>query len=818
MRTLSYACLWLSALIAPFMATATGNLVTYPAGNTSELLPASDYYEVEVRQGEVSRSLIVYMSRSNGGATNNRNRPVANDSISWANFSMGAPVEVTVTLRTNLPGDTSGPVTVLPTRKHVSVQRRSEREISFTLFEPGQYSVEMGAQGYKNGLLLFADPLEQDVPEPTAAGVYSCAPCTLEGLNGISKDYHTVRFEPVAHHIGNWYPKGHVKNIYLAGGAVVHGAIHFNDAANNGSRVYGRGHLDGRMFGEGSERSTKFHMVEASGDTRDITVEGIIISQPSAFAVRLLGKNNDIHWVKTPGGWRFNNDGLVGYENTRISNSFVWANDDAIKLYRDHQQIDNLVIWHLTNGGSFQWAWTTIDTQDVEVRNVDILHGEWPHDGRNQGVFNLRGSALRGQVKVQKDYLFENIVIENPIKVFVNLQPNDVPHIIKNVTFRNIEFKAGKDVVNRIVGFSEEAKITDILFDNVRMNGECLTAETARTLANFEFRHTERIEFRCPQGVRKVSGYGYDNLIELHNNSTRVHIAPDFGAKLVSYALNNVELLQQEPGEYGWQLQPEKLASGEQAPPFNGGGRFDVGDTRNHPDRARLIYGAWQPQILGDRHVRLVSSYDPQRGLRLTREYQLDEQGSGLTIRFSMRNESAAEQTAHFWSRPLAQGGGIFVKALKKGHLFDGGVVVRDHAGNISTLPRDPNILRSDDYLVVKGQPPFFKFGFDSLAPEHYYWTPNGLMFSGSYPVFADGNYVMPAEGRYSLYYNTNFKGRSVAELEPLSPAYTLAPAESAEFFERWELQSLPFPGTAESLSLNEILTQMGLVSQEKNT
>lgn len=261
-------------------------------------------------------------------------------------------------------------------------------------------------------------------------------------------------------------------------------------------------------------------LIEAINGANDIWVEGLVISQASAFNVRLLGTDNDIHWVKTPGGWRFNNDGLVGYARTRISNCLVWANDDGIKLYRDDQIVSDIVAWHLTNGGVFQWCWSAVSAKNIRVQRVDVIRGQWPSDGQNQGVFNVRGSQSVGAVQVQEDWVFDDIRVETPVAVLFNLAPQ-VDHIVRDVTFRNVQAKVTANVVNRIEGNSAAAPLTDVSFEGLRLNGTCINASNAASTGKFQIANAQRVTFAgCLstgiEGVQPSSRTGNENLGELH--------------------------------------------------------------------------------------------------------------------------------------------------------------------------------------------------------------------------------------------------------------------------------------------------------------
>ena len=480
-------------ITTPTCGSSSSDLALYLQDNSDNDLPLSDYYEVSVKDGASFKTLVTYMSVSNGDVEGARNKAVYDNTISWANFSFNGSVTVRVKVKSGQSKVAYTSATILPSRHGVTTTKINSTTTEFTLTQAGQYSVEFGSEGYNNGLMIFADPMETDVPNKNASNVYYCDPCSLSNLNTIASSYDTVYFSPKKHTIMQWLPQGHIKNIYLEGGSVVKGAIKLNSSANNNTKIWGRGHLDGRVFGLG-----KYHMVESVNNVSDVWLEGIVVSQPSAFAVRLLGTNNDIHWVKTPGGWRFNNDGLVGYDNTNITNCFVWANDDGIKLYRDNQYVDNIVSWHLTNGGVFQWAWNSVAATNIRVSNVDVLHGMWPTDGSNQGVFNIRGSDNSFGTQLQDDFVFKNIKVETPVKVLFNLAPKTAPHLVKDVTFINVDAQVESAVINRIKGYDSSTKIENVSIQNLKLNGQCIHNNNKESVGNFQIQNATNVTFSCP--------------------------------------------------------------------------------------------------------------------------------------------------------------------------------------------------------------------------------------------------------------------------------------------------------------------------------
>ncbi|PWJ37888.1 sulfatase-like hydrolase/transferase [Sediminitomix flava] len=477
---------------------ATGELVTYPSDNSYEFLPVSDIYEVSVIQDGDTLATTVYKSQSNAD-DNSRSKEILNNSISWTNFSFSGSAIVRVRLKNGQTKVTYPFAEILPKRKDVQLAKVNERTLDFRLTEAGQYSVEFGADGYKNGLMIFADPMEtRPVPEGNSTKI--CDPCNQNDLTELSA-FDAIVFKDNLHDINTWNIPNNIKEVYIEGGAVVRGALHMFDTDNDNTLIHGRGIIDGGGLYY-PWTTLKTHGLESNGQVSGVTVEGITLSQAGAFFVRLLGTENKMDWIKTIGGWNFNNDGLVGYKNTHISNSFVWADDDGIKLYRDNQLVENIVMWHLVNGGCFQWAWNSVEAKNVLVRNVDIIHGQWPGDGQNQGVFNCRGSSNGDEeaIKTQQDWTFENINVDTPVKVLFNLAPQ-FNHKIKNMVFKNVKAEVTSDVINRLAGSSANYAVENISFVGLELNGNCVSSATE---GKFKLEHTTNITFSCPSPPSKT--------------------------------------------------------------------------------------------------------------------------------------------------------------------------------------------------------------------------------------------------------------------------------------------------------------------------
>ena len=249
-------------------------------------------------------------------------------------------------------------------------------------------------------------------------------------------------------------------------------------------KIYGRG-----ILSSGKLNYRESHCIEAISGSDCIHLEGIVVADPKYFAVRLIGKNNTVNWVKIIGGWVYNCDGIAAYEGSTVSNCFIWANDDAIKIYRNNITWSDIVVWQLNNGGVIQMAWTSSNATNVTVSRVDVLRAEWNKPGFNRGLLNCIGNYYQstGASGLQKDWLIEDVVTENAVPIVFRITPdNFTQNKIQGLTLKNWNVKMIMDTEfeNMIIGkvpaksnIKPEEYFTGFVFDNVVFNGVKLTED-----------------------------------------------------------------------------------------------------------------------------------------------------------------------------------------------------------------------------------------------------------------------------------------------------------------------------------------------------
>lgn len=399
--------------------------------------------------------------------------------INWTKLSYANPITVHVkVIDTNKVPVSGETVKIYPSRHGVS-STTNGNVVTFTISEPGQYSVEIGANGYKNGLMIFADPLETDIPSKSDPDFLVLYEATSNDVSSIPTSYSGVYFRRGVHNIGVWDIPSHIKNIYFEDGSWVYGALKMD--GDPGVKIYGRGVLSSYNF---NYRQT--HCVEAINGSDSITVEGLVVADPKYFAIRLIGTDNVVNYAKVIGGWVYNCDGIAAFAGSNVSKCFIWANDDAIKSYRDSITWSDIVVWQLNNGGTIQMSWGGAiggsTAKGVTISRLDVLRADWDVDRFNVGLLNCVGNRYQvdGKSDLLENWLIEDVVTETQIPLVWNITPDSYTHChIEGLTMRDWTVFQDNSLgfENRIKGEDPNDFFSGFVFDNVRFNNGLLTNE-----------------------------------------------------------------------------------------------------------------------------------------------------------------------------------------------------------------------------------------------------------------------------------------------------------------------------------------------------
>jgi hypothetical protein len=433
-------------------------LTTYPGPPG---IPASDQYAVTVEQGAGGQQgSFVYKSLARKLDTNR------SADTSWTSFSFSGGVTVRVTKLTGSATDCM----VRPYSAAIATSFAGN-VCTFTLSEPGNVSVEFQPEIHNpiaHPMLVFANPPEVDVPDPT--------------------DPNVLYLGPGMHTLGAGVPIQSNQTIYVAGGAWVNAAFLATGPVHNVA-FKGRGVVSGLFMDTGDQDLNKSQpgLIDiADQGSSNLLVEGITFVDAPRFNVRALGTNTTIHNAKVICWW-FSCDGLVAGNSSLIEDNLIKVNDDSIKLHWGDLVVRGNTIWQLENGGSFNISWNIHeDSQTFHVYDNDVIHAEH-YEFEKQAVFRSRHA---GSGHLQR-YLFEDIRVENATwRLFYLVLENNKwfdPALgygeISQVIFRNIHAYTTYQHPNVIEGIDANHKVRNINFQNVFANGTCFASKVG---GNFE--------------------------------------------------------------------------------------------------------------------------------------------------------------------------------------------------------------------------------------------------------------------------------------------------------------------------------------------
>lgn len=365
----------------------------------------------------------------------------------------------------------------------------SNKRVTFALNRPCKLSLEVDGERFHN-LHIFANPLEENVPNPSDPGVIAIRPGvhrTEELLQMITPQISVVFYESGMHVLDQplfCIPSG--LTVYIAGGAVIAGAMvceHVHDVT-----IRGRGLLYMSDF----EKTTYYRGIEIKF-SKNITVEGIITIDPPHYTI-LIGQSEhiSIRNFKTfsTRGWSDGID-MMSSSHIDIDDVFLRTSDDCIAIYgyrwdyygdTRNVTIRNSILWAdvahpimIGVHGDHEHDGDTIES--IVFDNIDILEHHEPQEGY-WGCMAIN-AADKNTVR---NVTFKNIRVEQfelgrliDLRVFQNPKYNPSPGSrVENIRFENISFNGTCDNPSVIEGFDESRIVDGVVFQNLRMNGRLI--------------------------------------------------------------------------------------------------------------------------------------------------------------------------------------------------------------------------------------------------------------------------------------------------------------------------------------------------------
>ena len=452
----------------PGTAEAAGNsrVVTYPMPDADDLL--SEDYDVEVSGEEVG----VYRAETN-------DHPIEDSDYggpySFVQFDFSGTVTVTVRADRDLRN-----AIMRPLSEDIEVRTPDKNTAQFTLQEPCRLSFE--PDGEQQPLLVFANPVQQKVPEKDAPGV--------------------TYFGPGVHR-----PEGDVvtlddgETLYLAGGAVLRAGIRVQ---GDNVTVRGRGIVDGTPWPWRKGPTGTLFVMDGR---RNVTIRGIIVRGSPHWTIVPRGcENVTVRNVKICNSRVQNDDGInpCNSRNVRIEDCFIRSDDDCIAI----------------KGLKREWG----DVEDIVIEDTVL----WVDRAR----VTLLGHESRAEHMRNITYRNIDIIHAASLPIFL-LEPGE-DMVLSNVTFKNIRVNGNRSpggggdylavvrpTVNRYMDKKVPGHIRDIVFHDITVQGgsgpnPVLVSgrdETHRT-ANVTFRNVRVRETTLEAGLERVKlGKWIDDIV-----------------------------------------------------------------------------------------------------------------------------------------------------------------------------------------------------------------------------------------------------------------------------------------------------------------
>jgi Glycosyl hydrolases family 28 len=380
------------------------------------------------------------------------------DTASFAYFDLAEPVTVTV----NFPSKINT-AKILPAVSGI-IPKIIGNSLSFSINVPKNLTIEINGD-IVSSLHIFANPPEKDVPSPA--------------------DSNVVFFGPGIHEVSQM-TIGDNKTLYVAGGAYVRALIS-PEEKSSGRRnlpptftirgknitVRGRGIIDATFC---PTRSRNMFMVRG----KDVKIEGVILLDGSPWFMPVRQSENvSIDNIKII-GYRGNSDciDIANCRNVTVEKCFLRSSDDLIVIKSDRNQgkvnhiiARDCVLWNQFAHALSIGAELREDIDDVLFTNCDVIHDtgrEWA-----LRIFHCDSSRVT-------NVRFENIRIEDSRRLISLWIGKSVWSLdkeqrgwIDGVVFKDIK-ASGSPLTIAFVGFDDKHGISNILFQNVLLNGKPL--------------------------------------------------------------------------------------------------------------------------------------------------------------------------------------------------------------------------------------------------------------------------------------------------------------------------------------------------------
>ena len=356
---------------------------------------------------------------------------------------------------------------------HGIVPDVNEGVVSFTITEPGQYSVIFNGNVNK-ALHIFANPLETEVPDPDDPDVFCIGPGEWIMDAIVLKDNQTL---------------------YISGGAVLHSII--SVAGANNVRICGRGIIDGSDYPAWNQPGSYARVPIDLNHSKNVTIEGVSIVNSNCWNLNSYSsKNVMIDNVKIISG-RQNGDGFTfqSCTNHLVTNCFARTWDDSLVLknYSGSTKgitFKNIQIWtDLAQSMEIGYETDkglTLDPEisDVLFEDITVLYNFHKpvisiHNSDDAFVHDITyRSIVVENAFMQGDNGFNKELIEMTLQNSSWSTVRDEFGSIDNILIDGltvINTATGKVPASRLSGQSDSNRITNVTLQNVNILGKPVT-------------------------------------------------------------------------------------------------------------------------------------------------------------------------------------------------------------------------------------------------------------------------------------------------------------------------------------------------------
>jgi len=403
------------------------------------------------------------------------------NTVSFGYFDFSGTIRVS--LRPNFPFSTCK---ILPESLGIT-PTVAGNEIEFTLAHPEKLTLVFDENYQGKVLCVFANAPETDIPEPSDPGVVYFGP-GFHDLKGTANELVTLTSG---------------QTLYIAGGAVVNARILIADASD--VVIRGRGIVT--MNWRRQEANYAGDVPIIITDSQRVALSGIIVNRRTNNWSGKASRSRDVsltdYKVVSPTYTSTDGFDIINCQDVTFDDCFFHVCDDNIAIKgivssagtgylpdddpalgapNRNIAVRNCQFWSDANNAIVLGQETqALSYENISVVNCDILSVNDHHaDMGAISIVSLNGTGF-------SNILFENIRVGRSNRL-INLYFTDFWYngslvgnqnhagFMSGITFRNITAAGAGTHRIRMWGWNENKRISNVLLDQVRINGTCIAS------------------------------------------------------------------------------------------------------------------------------------------------------------------------------------------------------------------------------------------------------------------------------------------------------------------------------------------------------